>query len=94
MLKKPPIPPQTREQALHEFIEGSQNRAMEGVVYPWNAPGVREDVVKIFNLRLSEPDFLKLKYLAEHLPNTSMQTICLEAVHEAIENKLNSLTRS
>ncbi|HCB12751.1 MAG TPA: hypothetical protein DEP36_04165 [Gammaproteobacteria bacterium] len=59
--------------------------------YPWKVPGVREDVAKVFNLRLPEPDLLKLKYIAEHTPD-SMQQFCQRVLRPAIEAKIQELT--
>lgn len=59
--------------------------------YPWAAPGVREDVAKVFNLRLPEPDLLKLKYIADHTPD-SMQQFCQRVLLPAIEAKIQELT--
>ena len=52
--------------------------------YPWEQPAVREDVTKIFNVRLSEPYLLKLKYIAERTPD-SMQQFCLKVLLPAID---------
>lgn len=59
--------------------------------YPWEAPSVREDVAKVFNLRLPEPDLLKLKYIADHTPD-SMQQFCQRVLLPAIEAKIQELT--
>ena len=59
--------------------------------YPWAAPGVREDVAKAFNLRLPEPDLLKLKYIADHTPD-SLQQFCQRVLLPAIEAKIEELT--
>lgn len=48
------------------------NRA--GELYPWDQPGIREDVVKSVNLRLTEPYIVKLQYLSE-VTNLSQQVI-------------------
>jgi hypothetical protein len=61
--------------------------------YPWAAPGVRGDVAKVFNLRLPEPYLLKLKYIAEHTPD-SMQQFCLNALLPAIDAKIAALLDS
>lgn len=58
---------------------------------PWEAPGVREDVTKVYNLRLPEPHLLKLKYIAEHTPH-SMQQFCLDILLPAIDAKVRELT--
>ena len=60
--------------------------------YPWQQPTVREDVTKIFNLRLPEAYLLKLKYIAERTPD-SMQQFCLAALFPAIDDKIEELTR-
>lgn len=59
--------------------------------YPWEAPGVRDDVIKIYNLRLPEPYLLKLKYISEHTP-ASMQKFCIEVLLPAIDAKIEELT--
>jgi hypothetical protein len=60
---------------------------------PWEDPRVREDVLKVYNLRLPEPYLLKLKYIAEHTPD-SMQKFCLDALLPAIDAKIEALTKS
>lgn len=60
---------------------------------PWEDPKVREDVLKVYNLRLPEPYLLKLKYIAEHTPD-SMQKFCLDALLPAIDAKIEALTKS
>lgn len=92
--------------SLDEFIDGAgiQTPKPPGAIvptppvtapepYPWEAPGVRTDVAKVFNLRLPEPDLLKLKYIAEHTPE-SMQQFCRRVLLPAIEAKIQELTDS
>ena len=88
---------------VEEFIAGAgtQPGATAGPVreggikpeafYPWETPGIREDVTKVFNLRLAEPYLLKLKYIAEHTPD-SMQQFCLHVLLPAINAKIEELT--
>lgn len=59
---------------------------------PWDDPKVRADVLKVYNLRLPEPYLLKLKYIAEHTPD-SMQKFCLDALLPAIDAKITQLTK-
>lgn len=59
--------------------------------YPWQEQNVRADVCKVYNLRLPEPYLMKLKYIAEHTPN-SMQKFCLGILQEAIDEKIAELT--
>lgn len=58
---------------------------------PWNNPMVREDVTRLFNLRLSEPDWLKLKYLSD-ITKESMQVICLDILIPSIHRRLKKIT--
>lgn len=60
-------------------------------LYPWEAPGVRADVAKVYNLRLPEPYLLKLKHIAEHTPD-SMQQFCLSVLLPAIDARIEELT--
>jgi hypothetical protein len=63
------------------------------ISYPWEAPGVRADVAKVYNLRLPEPYLLKLKYIAEHTPD-SMQQFCLSVLLPAIDARIEDLRRN
>ena len=58
-----------------------------GKIYPWNDSSVRGDVTKLFNIRLSEPDWLKLKYLSDKTGD-SMHSICLDVLIPAIHRRL------
>ena len=87
------------QNSLDEFIGGAGVHTPEPppapktapTPYPWAAPGVREDVAKVFNLRLPEPALLKLKYIADHTPD-SMQQFCQKVLLPAIEAKIAELT--
>lgn len=61
---------------------------------PWNESRsrFRADVSKVFNLRIPEPDFQKLKYLSK-TSGSSMHKICLDALLMEIDQKLNALTQ-
>ncbi|MBK8535203.1 MAG: hypothetical protein IPL59_08720 [Candidatus Competibacteraceae bacterium] len=61
--------------------------------YPWEASGIREDVAKVYNLRLPEPYLLKLKYIAEHSP-ASMQQFCLSLLLPTIDAKIAGIDSS
>jgi len=67
-----------------------EENELNNELYPWNKPIVRKDVTRIFNLRLSEPDWLKLKYLADHTKE-SMHSICLDILIPTIHKKLKKL---
>jgi len=57
---------------------------------PWEKPNVREDVQKVYNLRLPEPYLLKLKYISEH-SSGSMHRFCLDALLPEIDKKIKDL---
>lgn len=87
-------PPQTSDQTgmrADSFIAaaGDKNRPADG--YPWEAPELRSDVLKTFNLRLPEPTKAKLQWLSEHSPQ-SMHQIAAEAVATEIERRLEEHT--
>jgi hypothetical protein len=59
--------------------------------YPWELPGVRADVMKSFPLRMAEPMYLKLKFIAENTPY-SMNSFVLEKIAAVIEEEIAGLT--
>lgn len=59
--------------------------------YPWQHPRVRDDVLKVYNLRLPEPYLLKLRFIAGNTPG-SMQRFCLDALLPAIDAEIERLT--
>lgn len=82
---------------IDAFISGAEEKTANSAAvekaesYPWTEPGVREDVTKVYNLRLPEPYLLKLKYIAENTPD-SMHKFCLNVLQEAIDAKIAELT--
>ncbi len=71
---KPPGQTNNKEAAALEFISAAPGGAVEpqtspttaaNEILPWKGPGVREDVVKQYNLRLPEPELLKLRFVVE-----------------------------
>ena len=83
---------------IDAFISGAGDRTAKSTllkksaVYPWEVPGVRGDVTKVYNLRLPEPYLLKLKYIAENTPD-SMHKFCLNVLQVAIDAKIEELTK-
>lgn len=59
-------------------------RTAMGEGLPWEAEYVREDVMKGYALRLPEPLYLKLKWMADQT-GRSMNTVCREAVEAEVE---------
>lgn len=95
---KPPVPKtlEELEAARQRFIAGEDHvdenpRKIHDEVLPWEAPYVREDVKKLFSLRLSEPEMLKLQFITKKT-GKSMHQFCLEAVLPAIEAEIDRLT--
>lgn len=76
----------TKEKVLSKSKEKSK------VVYAWEEPGIRDDVLKVYNLRLPEAYLLKLKYISENTPD-SMQKFCLNVIQSAIDDKISELIR-
>lgn len=91
-------PPAKQKQNLDAFIAGAESKLTDrdikdiGEILPWEEQGVRADVTKVYNLRLSEPYLLKLKYIAEHTPN-SMQKFCLKVMQDAIDFEIEKLIK-
>lgn len=91
--------PPHRAVEIDDFIAGAEKqpeetkapgKPVQTEAYPWEAPGVRADVLKVFNLRLPEPYLLKLKYISEHTPQ-SMHKFCQAVLLEAIDEKILEL---
>jgi len=82
---------------VENFIAGAEKRREEILSstktssFPWNQPAVRDDVLKVYNLRLPEPYLLKLKYIAEHTPD-SMHQFCMNVLLPAIDGRVEDLT--
>lgn len=65
-------------------------KPIKTAAYPWvNARG---DVVKPYNLRLPETYLEMLRFISENVPNTSMQSFCLDVLKPAIKKKVEEIT--
>ncbi len=94
------IPEKTKQPARKDFVreankhkpleEINQSQGTAQINYPWNESQVRNDVTRLFNLRLSEPDWLKLKFIADHT-NQSMHALCLDVLIPSINKKIKKL---
>ncbi|MDD5319513.1 MAG: hypothetical protein PHD43_02640 [Methylococcales bacterium] len=90
--------PGKKSSDIEAFISGAEDKTAKSTIvekmasYPWEEPGVREDVTKVYNLRLPEPYLLKLKYIAENTPD-SMHKFCLNVLQDAIDEKIEELTK-
>jgi hypothetical protein len=77
---------------LDRFAAGAgRYSATKKEVYPWEEPHIREDVKRNLPLRIPEPLYMKLKYIAEHTP-FSMNSFILERLTEQIELEVARLT--
>lgn len=85
------------DEKLQDFLEEANNPEKSGSLFvsrthreefPWELPHVREDLKKVFNIRLSEKDFIKLEYLAR-LKKESMHKICTDILIPQINKMLN-----
>jgi len=76
--------------AVKSFIESAEKNENDDVL-PWEAPDVRPDMTKVFNLRLPEDVYLKLKYLSDNQRRRSMQSICMDALEPAIDAEIATI---
>jgi hypothetical protein len=94
--KKTPLrstPSRKKEMDLDAFAAGAgKGKSASETVYPWQEPHIREDVKKNLPIRLPEPLYMKLKYIAEHTPY-SMNSFILERLTEEIEKEIIRLTQ-
>ncbi len=92
--KKTPLrstPSVKKETDLDKFAAGAgRYSSKKEEIYPWEASHIREDVKKNIPLRLPEPLYMKLKYIAEHTPY-SMNSFILERLTEVIEEEVAGL---
>ncbi len=91
------VKPRERKNKEESIIEWAENadksetlREGSSYSYPWDDLGIRDDVLKVYNLRLPEPYLLKLKYISEHTPK-SMQKFCIDALLPAIDQEIEKL---
>ncbi|WP_457572928.1 hypothetical protein [Desulfolithobacter sp.] len=67
------------------------SRTETDTVYPWEEPHVRDDVMKNLPIRLPEPLYLKLKFIADNSPY-SMNSFIIERIIPEIEKEIAELT--
>ena len=92
-------PPSKKTPDLDAFLSGAEEKTApkkavkkRNSTYPWEEAVVRDDVTKVYNLRLSEPYLLKLKYIADNTPD-SMQKFCKSILEKEIDKKIKELTK-
>lgn len=79
-----------KKPSLDQFAAAAGTSRSTEEVYPWEDPRVREDVKKNLPIRLPEPLYMKLKFIADHTPY-SMNSFILEKLTEEIEEEINHL---
>lgn len=85
-LKKLPSKPNDLTKRLEQAHEWTQDAEKFEGEFPWLNGNER---VKVgYQLRMTEPLHLKLKFLVEHEPNTSMHKIILDAIEAEVERRL------
>jgi len=87
--KKPSLEEFISEPVEKILVAKPENEQHEDelTLLPWEE--AREDVTKVFNLRIPEPVFLKLKHIAEN-SKYSMQSFCLERLIPEIDEKVEN----
>jgi hypothetical protein len=86
------------KKSAHEFIleaeRQSKKKYKEEEDYkrqlPWQSAQVRQDVQKVFTVKLQEEYILKIKYISEQT-NKSQQKIVREIISTTIDNMLKDL---
>ena len=84
-------PGRKEEASVDSFIEQAGRTEPEPAPLPWL--GLRSDKrTELFNLRLTESEMAKLRYIAEHTPD-SMQTFCQKILLPAMEQKIAEILK-
>lgn len=90
MMKKTPKGKGAKiDQTIEKFITGATAVSKQGG-YPWE--GVDDRIPHTFNLRLTESEYLKLKYIAENTPY-SIHSFIMETLRPAIDQEIARLTQ-
>ncbi len=85
-------PVRKKNTALDKFAAGAgKGNSKQEIVYPWEEPHIREDVKKNLPLRIPEPLYMKLKYIADYSPY-SMNSFILERLTGEIEEEISAMT--
>ncbi|MDX6751163.1 hypothetical protein SH611_15215 [Geminicoccaceae bacterium 1502E] len=83
--------PKPREQAPKPTVRPAKGGKGRGE-RPWDAPGVRADVTKMFNLRLPEPLKLKLDFIRQ-TTRISAHEFIMNALVPAVEAEIERLDK-
>jgi hypothetical protein len=82
-----------KDAALEAFAAsaGQPTTPTSKMVYPWEDPYVREDVMKQILLKMPEPMYLKLKHITNYSPY-NMTSFILEKIAPEIEKEIATMT--
>lgn len=83
-----------KDAALDAFAAGAgepKTPAAEPVVYPWEEPYVRDNVMKQVLLKIPEPLYLKLKHITNYTPY-NMTSFILEKIGPEIDKEIARMT--
>ena len=82
-----------KDAALDAFAAGAgqQSTTANEMVYPWENPYVRADVMKQVLLKMPEPLYLKLKHITNYTPY-NMTSFILEKIAPEIEKEIARMT--
>lgn len=88
MKLKKPTDTQTDDSAAKDFIAQADKKAESrvGESRPWEEVDPKK--MKVFSFRIPMDSYEKLRYLADKLPRTSMNDICLDALEPHLEEIL------
>lgn len=82
-------PKKTTVNTVEEFISKADIISASKEDLPW--AGLREDKrTELYNIRLTEVEMAKLRFIAEHTPN-SMQTFLIKTILPAIDHAVDDL---
>jgi hypothetical protein len=84
---RPPVKKPIEEFILaaeHKKSDYDYHKAKSEMPYPWQNPNIREDVQKVFTVKLPEEYILKIKYISDKT-NKSQQKIIREIICNEVD---------
>jgi len=76
--------------AEHKKRDHDYHKPKEEEMYPWKNPSIREDVQKVFTVKLPEEYILKIKFISDKT-NKSQQKIIREILCHEIDKIIEGL---
>ena len=87
---RPPLKKMVEQDLEKQFIQQGEIQPEKKTILPWEQEHVRDDVIKIFNMRLPETVYLKLEYLSEQT-RRSKHSICFDAIQKVVDEEIKSI---